>query len=173
MDSWATDSFYAHFPSYSQQKNRREALAKARQIDYQTFLNRISPLKNVSRVKLQKRHIANDGQTKKSIKPTNIAPITNNQNEMPKLDMHFVNDENDSTEQVVMSGHSTNRSKDKDEYVNGLEEMDLPDIFNDTRISARNERLAEASEQFFFVILLSISVRVIYYLGETDAQYSI
>lgn len=154
MDSWATDGFYSHFPSYSQQPNRREALAKARQLDYQTFLSRISPLKHVSHVKLQKRHIANDGQTKKLKNPTNISPNTNHNNEMPKLDMHIVN-ENDSTEQAVISGHSTNRSKERNEFVNGLEEMDLPDIFNDERISARNDRNAEVN--YFFSISLTVS----------------
>lgn len=152
MDSWATDSFYSHFPSYSQQANRREVLAKARQLDYQTFLSRISPLKNVSNVKSQKRATVIDGQNRKSKKTPNASttssPNTNYKNEMPKLDMHFVS-ENDSTEHAaIISGRSTNRSKDRNDFVNGLEEMDLPDIFDDKQISVRNEKLAEVSDKF-------------------------
>lgn len=153
MDSWATDGFYSHFPSYSQQPNRREALAKARQLDYQTFLSRISPLKNVSSVKTQKRATnANDGQSKKSKKPTNAtaSPNTNDRNNMPKLDMHIVSENNSSTEQTVPSGRSTDRSQERNDYVNGLEQMDLPDIFNDKQINVRNEKLAEVSDEHFY-----------------------
>lgn len=151
MDSWATDGFYSHFPSYSQQPNRREALAKARQLDYQTFLSRISPLKNVSNVKTQKRTThATDGQSKKSKKPTNSTASTNTndneRNDMPKLDMHAVSESNSSTEQAVSSQRSTDRSKERNDFVKELEEMDLPDIFNDKQISVRNERFAEVGD---------------------------
>lgn len=143
MDSWATDGFYSHFPSYSQQPNRREALAKARQLDYQTFLSRISPLKNASNTKAHAKRY--DGQSKRPKKSTNSSP---NDNKLPKLDMHIVNG-NNSTEHATLSGRTTNRSKERNEYVNGLENMDLPDIFNDERISARNEKMAVVSDKIF------------------------
>lgn len=176
MDSWATDGFYSHFPSYSQQPNRREALAKARQLDYQTFLSRISPLKNVSNVKTHKRATQlNDGQSKKSKKPANASasPTTNDRNGVPKLDMHMVSENNSSTEQTVLSGRSTDRSKDRNDFVNGLEQMDLPDIFNDKQISVRNEKLAEVSDRnFYYAKFQNMSIlmnQVFIYLGETFA----
>lgn len=143
MDSWVTDGFYSHFPSYSQQPSQRELLAKTRQLEYQTFLSRISPQKNISHAKLhQKRHT--ESQTKKPKEPINITLNTKN-NELPKLDIHIVNENNSSQEKTAKGGNSTNRTKDRNAFVKGLEKMDLPDIFNDERISARNEKLAEVS----------------------------
>lgn len=146
MDSWATDGFYSHFPSYSQQPNQREVLAKARQRDYQAFLNHISPKKIVSHATLQKRHNINDGQQKRSKKPTATSPPQTKRNELPKLDIHIVNANATSTEPAAMTGSSTDTRKARNDFVNELEQMDLPDIFNDERISARNEKMAEVSD---------------------------
>lgn len=133
MDSWASDGFYSHFPSYSQQPTRREALARARQLDYQTFLSRVSPGKSKTDGKAQKRHTTNDGQSKRQkIPTTNRTP----NEKLPKLNANAVNENN-------IEGDMQSGGVNKDHYLDELEKMDLPDILNEETINERNLKLAE------------------------------
>lgn len=135
MDSWATDGFYSHFPSYSQQPTRREELAKARQHDYQTFLNRVTPRKNKSDAKFHKRNISIDSHSKKKrIATTNQTPNP----ELPKSDVNMVSEN-------AIELDRNNRVRNRSRFVNELEKMDLPDILNGDTIDERNQKLAEVS----------------------------
>lgn len=134
MDSWATDGFYSHFPSYSQQPNRREALAKARQQDYRTFLSRLSPQKGE---KSHKRFTVHDEHAMTKTKTTTMNHIPND--ELPKLDL-YTNDDDSS------SGSGTSSlTTSRDRFVNELERMNLPDIFNEETVLERNQKLIEVN----------------------------
>lgn len=61
MDSWATDAFYSHFPSYSVQG--RDILNKARQEEYNNYLKKLTEL---SRIKAEKR-IATAKETRRDV----------------------------------------------------------------------------------------------------------
>ncbi|XP_055297512.1 inner centromere protein A [Sitodiplosis mosellana] len=134
MDSWASDGFYSHFPSYSQQPSRREALAKARQLEYQTFLSRVSPRKGKIDGKAQKRHTTNESQCKRPKIPTND---TMQKNELPKLDTKHTADDNNG------ESDSSSRVEVKNKFLDELENMDLPDIFNEQSINERNQKSKE------------------------------
>lgn len=134
MDSWASDGFYSHFPSYSQQPSRREALAKARQLEYQTFLDRVTPRQNKSDVKAQKRHTTNESSCKRQKVPTK-------DNKLPKLVTNTVDEHNES---IDMSS----RCENKNRFLDELENLDLPDIFNDQMMRERNQKLAEVCRPF-------------------------
>lgn len=125
MDSWVTDGFYSHFPSYSQQPTRREALAKARQLEYQTYLSRVTPPKAKSDGKAQKRHTSNDNNSK------TLNDIPNDK--LPKLDANTADDCNGESSRV----------EHKNRFLDDLEKMNLPDIFNEERINERNQKFSE------------------------------
>lgn len=133
MDSWVTDGFYSHFPSYSQQPTRREALAKARQLEYQTFLSRVSPGKGKPDGKAKKRHTTNDCQNKRQKIPTNEKQIVD---KLPKIDANTTDDTNGESEM-------SSRIEVKNRFLDELENMDLPDIFNEQSINERNQKLKE------------------------------
>ncbi|XP_031628071.1 uncharacterized protein LOC116343897 [Contarinia nasturtii] len=134
MDQWVTDGFYSHFPSYSQQPTRREALAKARQLDYQTFLSRISPTKIKADGKGQKRHTPNDNNTKRQKIPSNDVP----NDKLPKLDTKSIDDTDTNGE-----SDASCRVEIKNRFLDELEKMDLPDIINEQSIKKRNQKLKE------------------------------
>lgn len=134
MDSWVTDGFYSHFPSYSQQPTRREALAKARQLDYQTFLSRAVPQKAKLDGKGQKRHTTNENSNKRQKATTNDTP----NDKLPKLDTVSMND-NDGAVKI------SSRVVNKNRFLDELEKMDLPDIINEETINDRNQKLAEVN----------------------------
>lgn len=139
MDSWVTDGFYSHFPSYSQQPTRREALAKARQLDYQTFLSRISPTKIKIDGKGQKRHTTNDNSSKRQKIPTNDIP----NDKLPKLDTKSIDDVDTNGESDVSC-----RVEVKNRFLDELEKMELPDIINEQTIRKRNQKLKEVQFSF-------------------------
>lgn len=134
MDSWVTDGFYSHFPSYSQQPTRREALAKARQLDYQTFLSRVSPQKGKSDGKAQKRHTTNESQSKRQKIPTN----EKRNEKLPKLDTNRTDDNNGESDM-------SSRVEVKNRFLDELENMNLPDIFNEQMINERNQKMKEVN----------------------------
>lgn len=135
MDSWVNDGFYSHFPSYSQRPSRQEELARARQLEYQTFLSRVTPIKSKSNGKAQKRHTPNDNSSKRpKIPTTNDTP----NDKLPKLDISTVAERNEQFD-------SSSRFQNKNRFQDELETMDLPDIFNDQMIRERNQKLAEVS----------------------------
>lgn len=134
MDSWVTDGFYSHFPSYSQQPTRREALAKARQLDYQTFLSRAEPRKAKPDGKGQKRHTTNENSSKRQKPTTNDTP----NDKLPKLDTISTNN-NDG------KANMSSRVVNKNRFLDELEKMDLPDIMNEETINDRNQKLAEVN----------------------------
>lgn len=136
MDSWVTDGFYSHFPSYSQQPTRREALAKARQLDYQTFLSRAAPRNANSDGKGQKRHTTNENNSKRQKATTNHTP----NDKLPKLDTVKMNDNDGDGEANICT-----RVVNKNRFLDELEKMDLPEIMNEATISDRNQKLAEVS----------------------------
>ena len=137
MDSWVTDGFYSHFPSYSQQPSRREALAKARQLEYQTFLSRVSPGKCKTDGKAQKRHTTNNCHSKRPKIPAND---TMRNDKLPKLDTKQTTTTTDDN-----NGESdlSSRVEVKNRFLDELENMDLPDIFNEQSINKRNQKLKE------------------------------
>lgn len=133
MDSWATDGFYSHFPSYSQQPTRREELARARQHDYQTFLNNATPRKGKTDGKIGKRNTNLDTQNKK----LKVSTSTPNK-EWPKVDLSAAVENRSELDKKF-------RLKNTSQFVNELEKMDLPDFLNEDTINERNQKLAEVS----------------------------
>lgn len=133
MDSWATDGFYSHFPSYSQQPTRREELARARHHDYQTFLNNVIPQKGKSDGKISKRNTNLDAHNKKQ----KVSTSTPN-NERPKVDLSATVANSNELDKKY-------RLKNTSQFVNELEQMDLPDFLNEDTINERNHKLAEVS----------------------------
>lgn len=158
MDSWVTDGFYSHFPSYSQQPTRQQALAKARQYEYQTFLSRVTPKKTKCNGKAQKRHTTIENHLKRQKTPTKH---TSPNDKLPNLDTNAA--AHNGSEEFEMHNRFENKNRFQDE----LETMDLPDIFNDQMIRERNQKLAEVcmdlkiSElyiDFFSCKLLAVTV---------------
>lgn len=131
MDSWVSDKFYSHFPSYSEQKTHREVLAKSRQLEYQEYLNDKSPQ---TKNKSQKRLPTNTKTSKRPKVPTKNYDSIVTQN---KLDA----DDNYSNDDVVKENNNDDESTQR--FLRKLEEMNVPDIFNDDMIRARNEKVAE------------------------------
>lgn len=152
MDSWVTDGFYSHFPSYSQQPTRREALAKARRLDYQTFLSRVTPRKTKSDGKAPKRHTSNDIHNNRQ--KTTMSDTPNDK--LPKLDTTNTIDSNNELNESTRVEH-------KNRFLDDLEKMELPDIFNEETINERNKKLAEVNLHNFFLYLLEKCMKVKFY----------
>lgn len=142
MDSWVNDSFYSKFPSYSEQANRREALAKARQLEYQTYLSRVSSNSPKTNTKSNKRTSINDKNLKRPKIPT-IQNVTVNKpsplKQKSKIIVQNVSEiaTNDVDDDI--------RSERTDEFLNQLEQKPVPEIFDEESIRARNEKMAEVS----------------------------
>lgn len=131
-----TDKFYSHFPSYSEQSTKREALAKARQLEYQTYLSRIASNGQNSNGKSNKRITAHDKHTKRP-----KLPINHDEKESPKLNGKHVSVA--QTEATNGAKAAKVREMTKEKFLDGVENMNLPEIFDEDRINARNRRMAE------------------------------
>lgn len=142
MDS--SDKFYSHFPSYSEQSRKREALAKEQKLDYQAYLKRVTSNKNNRDQlfgKIKKSSTPHDDSRKPKIprnqeKTVNDSPIS-----IKKRGAVSQNDTKDGTNE---------RQKNKEQFLNEWEKMNLPEIVDGNAINARNRRIAEVKEFFFF-----------------------
>lgn len=129
-----SDKFYSGFPSYGEHESKRNALAKARQLEYQTFLlnknkGKPTPTKN--------RHGRQLKQAKQIATREN--GVENGYNEK------LIKKEAISTEMDHNEENTSNGLTVREKYVKKLEKMSAPDIFNDVRIDARNRQFEEVS----------------------------
>lgn len=136
MDSWASDKFYSHFPSYSEQRTHREALARSRQLEYQAYLNNTANKSVQTKHKTHKRLPAKTKISKRPKIPTTNYDSIVEQNEL---------DKNYSDEVEVNENNNYDESTQR--FLKKLEEMSVPDIFNDDMIKARNEKVAEVTNE--------------------------
>lgn len=153
MDSWVTDSFYSHFPSYSNQRTQREALAKTRQLEYQTYLSRLSTKNAFSDGKSTKRNTTTNRHHKRQKLPASkqaaneqVLPIEEEKTTKTTITAtnHEVNaNVNDDTDYHPELIKQMERDENRTKFLNELEKMNLPDIFNEDVINARNKRIAE------------------------------
>lgn len=143
MDPWATDSFYSHFPSHSNQRTQREILAKTRQIEYQTYLSRLADntaktskrSTSINRLHKRQKLPVQNGAAKERVSPVKEATATASK---PQINTINETDHLPSLQQQQMD-----RDEERNRFLRELEKTKLPYIFNDDAINARNRRIAE------------------------------
>lgn len=146
MDSWVTDTFYSHFPSYGDQKTQRDILLKSRHLEYQNHLHQLAAIEKLSAVRASKRFSANNNQMKRPKIPDepidNAAVIQINERNLQHQNdnMSLVRREHDA-----LFVESCDRDDSRNRFLNELQNMDLPDMFNDVAIEARNRRTIEVN----------------------------
>lgn len=70
--AWVTDKFYLQFPSYSEQIQKREILAKTRQQEYQKFLRQLT-FTDDSKSSRPIKRVANNEENLKRAKVPDLA----------------------------------------------------------------------------------------------------
>lgn len=144
MDSWVNDSFYSHFPSYSDQ-SRREFLAKARQLEYQNYLLRLADIDDLSSSRASKRDASSGMQSRRL--------------RLPSVDVNKNLVDHSMSTEVPMAQKKQQdpffiESYERDGLMNEIDTLDLPDIFNENVIKARNKQIAKVFQLFFIEIEL-------------------
>lgn len=142
---WVTDKFYSHFPSYSSEEQKRDSLAKEKKLEYQAYLSRVAS--NTPNGK-SKRSTDSEKSTKRLKIPTvSDAEI----NKHPESDMKCNKIAQNGT---LADEWSDNKKRDesKHKYLDKLEKMNLPEIFDADLIDARNHKMAEVSIQIISAI---------------------
>lgn len=134
-----SDKFYSGFPSYGEQESKRQALARARQLEYQTFLLN----KNKGKPTPTKHRLGRQVNKNAVIQPKQIVTrengVENGHNETLKhIKTEAISSETDHSEENGLIG--------RESYAKKLEKMSAPDIFNDFKIDARNRQVEEVSE---------------------------
>lgn len=136
---WVTDKFYSHFPSYSSEKQKRVSLAKEKKLEYQAYLTRVAS--NTP-----------DGKSKRSTdaeKSTKRLKIPTFSDE--KTNKHLESDV--KRKQIIQNGTLADewadkrRDESKHKYLDKLEKMNLPEIFDADLVEARNHKMAEVRIQ--------------------------
>lgn len=137
---WVTDKFYSHFPSYSSEKQKRDSLAKEKKLEYQAYLSRVA-----SNTPNGKTKRSTDGE--KSSKRLKIPTFSDEKtNEDPESDVKC-NKKNKTDQNGTLADEWTDKKRDenKHKYLDKLEKMNLPEIFDADLVQARNHKMAEVS----------------------------
>lgn len=133
MDSHEIDKFYSHFPSYSGETSRRKLLDKDRQDEYKHYLSRLASAEKASEKFAISRNVRNELSSRQKVTVAERDEPHSVSNREHDILMH--RNCQDMNERDMM------RAK----YLQNLQNMDLPDIFNDEIIKQRNRRIAEVS----------------------------
>lgn len=138
-----SDKFYSGFPSYNDQASKRQALAKARQIEYQTFLQNQSKGKPTPTKSKLGRHEVKEQKSPKQVKHTNAHENGADHGSGEAVDSYSAED-------------SEADLRSRDFYLKKLAKMSVPEIFSDVKIHARNQQAEEvykdcARTGWFFV----------------------
>lgn len=135
---WVTDKFYSHFPSYSSEKQKRDSLAKEKKLEYQAYLSRVA-----SNTPNGKSKRSTDAE--KSAKRLKIPTFSDE-----KTNKHL--DTDVKCNKIAQNGKLADewdddkwRDESKHKYLDKLEKMNLPEIFDADQIKARNHKMAEVS----------------------------
>lgn len=126
QQSWVTDKFYSHFPSYSDQSLQRVLLSKSRKQDYQNYLSRVAV-----------------GPKKSFKRGSNVTQKANKVN---------VIDENRQTDDESTDGVSKSKlnreMSSKQKAIHDRKHINLPDILDENKVHERNQRMVEVSSSF-------------------------
>lgn len=125
-----SDKFYSGFPSYNDQASKRQALAKARQVEYQTFLQNQSKGKSTPAKNKFVRHTVKEKKSPKPVKHINAHENGTSHGSTAAVDTN-------STE------NSSSDLRSREFFLKKLAKMNGPDIFNDVKINARNRQVEE------------------------------
>lgn len=134
---WVTDKFYSHFPSYSSEKQKRDSLAKEKKLEYQAYLSRVASNNPNGKTK---RSTDAEKSTKRFKIPTFSDETTIKH---PESDVKC----NKTDQNGTLADEWTNKRRDesKHKYLDKLEKMNLPEIFDADLVRARNHKMAEVS----------------------------
>lgn len=121
MDSWATDAFYSHFPSYSGQG--RKTLDKARQDEYNKYLKKLSDLSKIDKLK----RTSTQKEIHRNVLVESIPQKETRSNHI---------DSESTTVQSITARTEDFLWRDTDNF-------GLPDILNDEIVKQRNRDIAE------------------------------
>lgn len=138
-----SDKFYSGFPSYNDQASKRQALAKARQIEYQTFLQNQSKGKPTpTKSKLGRAAAVKEKKSPKQVRHTNAHE--NGADHEPNAEVADSYSAEDSEADM----------RSRDFYLKKLAKMSVPEIFSDVKIHARNQQAEEVYRRIVRVFRL-------------------
>lgn len=142
---WVTDKFYSHFPSYSSEKQKRDSLAKEKKLEYQAYLSRVA----LNTPNGKSKRSSDAGKSTKRLKiPTFSDEMANKHTEM-KCNKFA---QNGTLPDEWADDKKRDESKHK--YLDKLEKMNLPEIFDADLVKARNDKMAEVGIQVISVMNL-------------------
>lgn len=136
---WVTDKFYSHFPSYSSEKQKRDLLAKEKKLEYQAYLKRVASITPNGK---SKRSIDAEKSIERLKIPTFSDEKTNNHLELD-VKCNKISQNGTLTDEWA----DKKRDESKNKYLDKLEKMNVPEIFDADLIEARNQKMADVSIQ--------------------------